>query len=87
MKDLIGKKVIKIIELNVNENCKIFGKILSEKKYKTGNKSVTLEVEGNVLNATENSVEIYQNKSTEMGIDSYGWFEKNKFERTFKVVE
>jgi hypothetical protein len=87
MKELIGKKVIREVELNVEGNCKVFGEILKETKFKTGNKEVKLRTEGMIVNATENSVEIFQKRWTENGVDASGWFEKNKFERTFKVVE
>lgn len=87
MKELVGKKVTREVELNVEGNCKVFGEILKETKFKTGNKEVKLRIEGMIVNATENSVEIFQKRCTEKGIDSLGWFEKNKFERTFKVVE
>lgn len=87
MKELIGKKVIREVELNVEGNCKVFGEILKETKFKTGNKEVKLKVEGIVTGATENSCEVFMNKWTENGVDASGWFEKSKFERTFKVVE
>ncbi len=85
MKDLIGKKVTRLVEFNVNGSCKVFGEILKETKFKTGNKEVKLKTEGVILNATENSVEVFQKRWCDNGIDSLGWFEKDKFERTFIV--
>jgi len=87
MKELIGKKVTREVELNVEGNCKVFGEILNEKRFKTGNKEVKLRVEGIVTGVTENSCEVFMKKWTENGVDASGWFEKNNFERTFKIVE
>lgn len=87
MKELIGKKVTREVEMNVKGSCKVFGEILKETKFKTGNKEVKLKIEGLILNATENSVEVFQKKWTENGVDSLCWFEKDKFGRTFKIVE
>lgn len=85
MKDLIGKKVSRIVELNVEGKSAVFGEVLKETKFKTGNRAVVLKVEGLITNATENSVEIYQNKWTENGVNAYGWFEKGKFEKLFVI--
>ena len=86
MRDLIGRKVTQIIEVLVEKNVKVFGEVLKETKFKTGNRSVTIKSEGLVTNATDNSVEVFMNKVTDNGVDCSGWFEKGKFERTFTIL-
>lgn len=85
MKELIGKKVYQTVELNVNGNLKVFGEVLKETKFKTGNKAITLKVEGVITNATANSIEVKSNKWTENGVDAYNWYEKSWFDRTFTI--
>ena len=45
------------------------------------------KLKGEIVNATENSVEVFMKKLTEAGIDCSGWFEKSWFERKWKLVE
>jgi len=85
MKELKGKKVTRIVELLVEKDVEVFGEILKETKFKTGNKSVTLKVEGFITDVTTNSIEVFNKRWTENGIDCKQWFELGKFEKTFKV--
>jgi hypothetical protein len=86
MKDLIGRKVTQIVELLVERDTEVFGEVLKETKFKTGNRSVTVKSEGLITNASDNSVEVFMNKVTDKGVNCYSWFEKGKFERTFSIL-
>jgi hypothetical protein len=89
--ELIGKKVSRIVNLNVEIECKVYGEILKETKFKTGNKAVQLKVEGEITDYAfgnkESSVEIYLKKWTEKGINCKQWFNINEFEKIFKIED
>ena len=85
MKKIIGRKVTRTIELLVESKVEVFGEVIKEKKFKTGNRSVTLKAEGVITDATENSVEVSMKRWTSNGVDCKHWFESSKFERTFIV--
>ena len=87
MKYLIGKKICQTVEINVNKDLKVFGEVLKQTKFKTGNKLVVLKIEGLITNATSNSVEVKLNKYTEDGIDTLDWYEKSWFDRFFTIKE
>ena len=45
MKKIIGRKVTRTVELLVESKVEVFGEVIKEKKFKTGNRSVTLKVD------------------------------------------
>jgi len=89
--ELIGKKITRIIELTVDGNLKVFGEILKQTNFKTGNKAVTLKVDGIITNVSEankeSSVEILLSKWAENGINCKQWFGMSEFEKIFKIED
>jgi hypothetical protein len=87
MKELIGKKVTRIVELTVDGKLKVFGEILKQTNFKTGNKAVTFKVDGIVTDVTVNSIEVKSNKWTENGVNAKQWFSMSEFEKIFKIED
>lgn len=85
MKELIGKKVTRVVELLVENKVEVFGEVIKEKKFKTGNRSIMIKVDGVITNVTDNSVEVLMKRWTSNGVDCKQWFEIDKFERIFEI--